>query len=114
MTQNIIQLLKGVGLRASTYYTLNFQPLFIYLSLHIPYMETYLRINQEKAKIIKKLKKGGKTIKNIYWDIGLTWHNCQYHLKTLESMGLVKGEKGDKTTIWILTEKGHEVLQYYE
>lgn len=77
-------------------------------------MEAYTKINNTRANILKKLKKGGKTIKNIYWDIGCTWHNCQYHLRVLESIGLVKGIKQDKTTLWILTEKGHETLQYYE
>jgi len=77
-------------------------------------MEAYTEVNATRAKILKRLKKGGKTIKNLYWDIGCSWHNCQYHLKVLKELGLVKGEKQHKTTLWTLTEKGHEALQYYE
>ena len=77
-------------------------------------MDGYIKINEIRSKILKKLKKGGKAIKNLYWDIGTSWHNCHYHLEVLKTNGLVKSERQKDTTIWILTERGHEALQHYE
>jgi len=77
-------------------------------------MDSQLQITEKRAKIMKKLKKGQKSIRNIYWDIGTTWHNCQYHLKQLQKQGLVKGDKRERTTVWNLTDKGYEILQMYE
>ena len=77
-------------------------------------MKPHTKINQIRAKILKKLQKGDKLIMNLYWDIGTTWHNCYYHLTVLQELGLVKAEKQKGTTIYGLTDDGHKVLQYYE
>ena len=99
----------------SVNYTLLHPPTAIYIRyFHNTNMESYTKINEVRAKILKKLKKGGKTVKNLYWDIGVSWHNCRYHLTELTKAGLVKAEKQTHTTLWTLTEKGHETLQYYE
>lgn len=68
-------------------------------------------ITELRAQILKKLKKGSKTVKNLYWDIGSTWHNTDYHLRVLQKHGLTKKEADGS---WSLTDAGHETLQQYE
>lgn len=82
--------------------------------IHYIYMEAYTQINQKRVKLLKKLKLGEKTIKNLYWDIPCSWHSCYHHLKVLKKIGLVKTVEKETTTLYGLTDKGHDALQHYE
>lgn len=68
----------------------------------------------KRRMLLKSLKNGAKTTKNLKGAIGTRcWHLTRYHLKILTNAGFIKSEKQENTTLYSITAKGYDGLKHF-